>query len=131
MILSKSNFLSVLYTSLELTRLRDSFTMIQAVLADAERRQVREEPVRLWLLRLKDVAYDADEVLDEFAFNLIFHLIIATKERWVRPDFSVTTTKSWMRMSVMRSCITYKQYVNMIYPAWSIKQKCLLFFFFS
>uniref|UniRef100_A0A2N9HVB2 Rx N-terminal domain-containing protein n=1 Tax=Fagus sylvatica TaxID=28930 RepID=A0A2N9HVB2_FAGSY len=53
----------------ELTRLRDSFTMIQAVLADAERRQVREEPVRLWLLRLKDVAYDADEVLDEFAYE--------------------------------------------------------------
>jgi hypothetical protein len=55
----------------ELTRLRDSFTMIQAVLADAERRQVREEPVRLWLLRLKDVAYDADEVLDEFAYEIL------------------------------------------------------------
>ena len=33
----------------ELTRLRDSVEMIQAVLADAERRQVREERVKLWL----------------------------------------------------------------------------------
>ena len=52
----------------ELTRLRDSAEMIQAVLADAERRQVGEERVKLWLQRLKDVAYDADDVLDELAY---------------------------------------------------------------
>nr|POF15949.1 putative disease resistance protein rga1 [Quercus suber] len=55
----------------ELTRLRDSLTMIQAVLADAERRLVREEFVRLWLQRLKDVAYDADDVLDELAYEIL------------------------------------------------------------
>ena len=55
----------------ELTRLRDSLTLIQAVLADAGRRQVREELVRLWLQRLKDVAYDADDVLDEFAYEIL------------------------------------------------------------
>ena len=54
----------------ELTRLRDSFTLIQAVLADAGRRQVREDSVRLWLQRLRDVAYDADDVLDEFAYEI-------------------------------------------------------------
>ncbi|XP_065619289.1 putative disease resistance protein RGA3 [Quercus suber] len=55
----------------ELTRLRGSVEMIQAVLADAEKRQVREERVRLWLQRLKDVAYDADDVLDELAYELL------------------------------------------------------------
>ncbi|KAK4566336.1 hypothetical protein RGQ29_002545 [Quercus rubra] len=45
--------------------------MIQAVLADAERRQVGEERVKLWLQRLKDVAYDADDVLDELAYELL------------------------------------------------------------
>ncbi|KAM3702273.1 hypothetical protein ACJW31_04G013200 [Castanea mollissima] len=55
----------------ELTRLRDSLTTIQAVLADAERRLVREEFVRLWLQRLKDVAYDADDVLDELAYEIL------------------------------------------------------------
>ncbi|XP_030940104.1 putative disease resistance protein RGA4 [Quercus lobata] len=55
----------------ELTRLRDSVEMIQAVLADAERRQVGEERVKLWLQRLKDVAYDADDVLDELAYELL------------------------------------------------------------
>ena len=45
----------------ELTQLRGSVEMIQAVLADAERRKVREESSRLWLQRLEDVAYDADD----------------------------------------------------------------------
>ena len=55
----------------DLTRLRESVEMIQAVLADAERRQVGDEAVRLWLQRLKDVAYDADDVLDEFAYEIL------------------------------------------------------------
>ena len=37
-----------------LTDLQDSLTTIQAVLADAERRQVGEKPVRLWMRRLKN-----------------------------------------------------------------------------
>ena len=53
----------------ELTRLRESVELIQSVLADAERRQAREEAVRLWLRRLKDLAYDADDVLDELAYT--------------------------------------------------------------
>ncbi|KAM4105781.1 hypothetical protein ACB094_04G018600 [Castanea mollissima] len=55
----------------ELTRLRDSVEMVQAVLADAEKRQVRDESVRLWLQRLEKVAYDADDVLDELAYELL------------------------------------------------------------
>ncbi|XP_075662491.1 putative disease resistance protein RGA4 [Castanea sativa] len=59
----------------ELTRLRDSVGMVQAVLADAEKRQVEEESVRLWLQRLKDVAYDADDVLDELAYELLWRKV--------------------------------------------------------
>ncbi|KAL4598768.1 hypothetical protein ACB092_11G081000 [Castanea dentata] len=55
----------------DLKRLRESLTMIQAVLADAERRQAREEQVRLWLRRLKDVSYDADDVLDDLAYEIL------------------------------------------------------------
>ena len=45
--------------------------MIQDVLADAERRQESDQSVRRWLQRLKDVAYDADDVLDEFAYEIL------------------------------------------------------------
>ncbi|KAM3749985.1 hypothetical protein ACB098_04G002700 [Castanea mollissima] len=54
-----------------LTRLLDSLEMIQDVLADAERRQESDWSVRHWLQRLKDVAYDADDVLDEFAYEIL------------------------------------------------------------
>ena len=48
----------------ELGKLQVSFTKIQALLHDAERRQVNDESVRIWLQELKDVAYEADNVLD-------------------------------------------------------------------
>ena len=54
-----------------LTWLCDSLTTIQAVLADAERRQEGEEFMRLWLQRLKDVAFDANGVLDNLAYEIL------------------------------------------------------------
>ncbi|XP_030940330.1 putative disease resistance protein RGA3 [Quercus lobata] len=55
----------------ELTQLRESVEMIQDVLADAERKQVSDRFVMRWLQRLKDVAYDADDVLDELAYEIL------------------------------------------------------------
>lgn len=50
----------------ELKKLRDTLQMILSVIADAERRQQNDAAVGLWLRRLKDVAYDADDVMDDF-----------------------------------------------------------------
>uniref|UniRef100_A0A2N9HBQ0 RNase H type-1 domain-containing protein n=1 Tax=Fagus sylvatica TaxID=28930 RepID=A0A2N9HBQ0_FAGSY len=55
----------------ELRKLHVSLTKIQAVLHDAEKRQVSDESVRIWLLELKDVAYGADNVLDEFGYEIL------------------------------------------------------------
>ncbi|XP_075653998.1 putative disease resistance protein RGA3 [Castanea sativa] len=55
----------------QLKELQDSLTTIRAVLTDAERRQVKEERVKLWMRRLKDAAYDVDDVLDEFAYEIL------------------------------------------------------------
>ena len=55
----------------ELTRLRRSVEMIQDVLADAERKQVTDLSVKRWLQRLQDVAYDADDVMDELAYEIL------------------------------------------------------------
>ncbi|PIA36580.1 hypothetical protein AQUCO_03300047v1 [Aquilegia coerulea] len=40
--------------------------MIQAVLKDADEKQVKNEAVKFWLKELKDVSYDAEDVLDEW-----------------------------------------------------------------
>ncbi|KAF7129170.1 hypothetical protein RHSIM_Rhsim10G0076200 [Rhododendron simsii] len=51
----------------ELKNLESTLSTIQAVLVDAEVKQGTSEAVENWLRKLKDSAYDADNVLDEFA----------------------------------------------------------------
>ncbi|KAB5526507.1 hypothetical protein DKX38_020354 [Salix brachista] len=55
----------------QLQTLNKSLTMIQAKLEDAARRPVTDKSVKLWLERLQDVAYDAEGVLDEFAYEIL------------------------------------------------------------
>ncbi|KAK3220064.1 hypothetical protein Dsin_014034 [Dipteronia sinensis] len=50
----------------EVKRLTRNFEAIQAVLVDAEQRQVKEKSVTVWLDKLKDVSYDAENVLDKW-----------------------------------------------------------------
>uniref|UniRef100_A0A2N9G4V1 NB-ARC domain-containing protein n=1 Tax=Fagus sylvatica TaxID=28930 RepID=A0A2N9G4V1_FAGSY len=50
----------------QVQKLATNFQIIQVVLNDAEKRQVKEKPVKLWLDKLKDVAYDVEDVLDEW-----------------------------------------------------------------
>ncbi|TYH47163.1 hypothetical protein ES332_D11G392000v1 [Gossypium tomentosum] len=42
---------------------------IQAVLDDAEEKQIKNEGVKKWLEDLQDLAYDVDDILDEFAYE--------------------------------------------------------------
>ncbi|OMO73329.1 hypothetical protein COLO4_27159 [Corchorus olitorius] len=53
----------------ELERLQSTLTTIQAVLLDAEEKQWKSEAIKNWLRKLKDVAYEVDDILDEFATN--------------------------------------------------------------
>ncbi|KAF0912141.1 hypothetical protein E2562_013031 [Oryza meyeriana var. granulata] len=46
--------------------LKETLKSMEAVLKDAEGRSVKDEHVRLWLKRLKNVALDISDMLDEF-----------------------------------------------------------------
>ncbi|XP_058078826.1 putative disease resistance protein RGA3 [Magnolia sinica] len=50
----------------EMENLRSTLSTIQAVLEDAEEQPVKSKVLENWLGKLKDVAYDADDILDEF-----------------------------------------------------------------
>ncbi|XWS16261.1 hypothetical protein CRYUN_Cryun34aG0069900 [Craigia yunnanensis] len=50
----------------EVEKLSSTFQTIQAVLVDAEKRQVKEQAVKVWLDKLHNVAYDIEDVLDEW-----------------------------------------------------------------
>uniref|UniRef100_A0A2N9G0K8 Uncharacterized protein n=1 Tax=Fagus sylvatica TaxID=28930 RepID=A0A2N9G0K8_FAGSY len=55
----------------ELIKLLLSLTKIQVVLHDAEKMQVSDEFVMIWLSELRDVAYDVDDMLDEFHSKIL------------------------------------------------------------
>ncbi|XP_030959650.1 putative disease resistance protein RGA3 [Quercus lobata] len=66
-----SEFLSIANFKGEVQKLESKFHTIQAMLNDAEKRQVKEEAVKLWLDKLKDVSYHMDDVLDEWNTAMI------------------------------------------------------------
>ncbi|KAF7152458.1 hypothetical protein RHSIM_Rhsim01G0058800 [Rhododendron simsii] len=51
----------------QLTKWKSMLAQVQAVVADAEEKQITDLGVNLWLSDLEDLSYDMDDVLDEFA----------------------------------------------------------------
>ncbi|XWS30461.1 hypothetical protein CRYUN_Cryun24cG0119700 [Craigia yunnanensis] len=50
----------------EVNKLESNLKAIQCVLEDAEEKQIVQKSIKLWIERLKEVAYDMDDVLDEW-----------------------------------------------------------------
>ncbi|XP_021296746.1 putative disease resistance protein RGA4 [Herrania umbratica] len=48
-------------------KLRKALQEIHAVLDDAEERQLKDQLVKIWLSNVQNLAYDVDDILDEFA----------------------------------------------------------------
>ena len=55
----------------EVRKLEGNLRVVYAVLDDAEKRQMKEHAVKLWLEKLKDVSYEMDNVLDEWNTAMI------------------------------------------------------------
>ncbi|KAM5552167.1 hypothetical protein ABKV19_026836 [Rosa sericea] len=56
----------------EITKLRESLLMLEAVLQDAEHpQQDQGEAVKLWMKKLEDIAQHADDVLDDYGYELL------------------------------------------------------------
>ncbi|XP_031275675.1 disease resistance protein RGA2-like [Pistacia vera] len=55
----------------EVKKLTSNLDAIEAVLLDAEEREVKERDVRLWLDRLKYMSYDIEDVLDEWNYAVL------------------------------------------------------------
>ncbi|XP_058106946.1 putative disease resistance protein RGA3 [Magnolia sinica] len=55
----------------ELQELSSAFTVIQSVLRDAEKRCRKEDTLNDWLVKLKEVAYDVEDVLDMWRFEAL------------------------------------------------------------
>ncbi|CAL1385843.1 unnamed protein product [Linum trigynum] len=61
----------VLGAEKDVKKLTSTFTAIEALLLDAEERQLKSESIRDWLKKLKDVSYEIDDVLDEWRTEIL------------------------------------------------------------
>ncbi|KAL0907622.1 hypothetical protein M5K25_022041 [Dendrobium thyrsiflorum] len=55
----------------DLSRLSRMLRRIQAVLHDAEEREINDKAIQLWLNELREVAYDVEYVLDQYDYQVI------------------------------------------------------------
>ncbi|XP_075661640.1 putative disease resistance protein RGA4 [Castanea sativa] len=56
----------------ELKNLLETLFKIKFLLDDAQKRQSSDEFVRIWLMKLRNIAYEADNVLDEFSYESVW-----------------------------------------------------------
>lgn len=82
----------------ELENWENTLMMIQAVLGDAEEKQLTEGAVRIWLDNLRDLAYDAEDILDEFATNAL--------ERKLKAEHDHEASTSKVQKLVPTSCFS-------------------------
>ncbi|KAK0574706.1 hypothetical protein LWI29_027772 [Acer saccharum] len=75
----------------DLLKLERTLKTIKAVLLDAEQQQLHNHRVRVWLEELKDVCYDAEDVLDAFE--------IETLQRQAMVNRGSITQKVWNYLS--------------------------------
>ncbi|TYH81794.1 hypothetical protein ES332_D02G010300v1 [Gossypium tomentosum] len=66
----------------EMQKLGNSLEMIGAFLQDAEGNKKQMNSVKLWFKRLRDVAYEADEVLDEIAYEFLRRKVEIGDQMW-------------------------------------------------
>ncbi|KAL5565855.1 hypothetical protein UlMin_029019 [Ulmus minor] len=64
----------------ELLKLKETVRTIHAVLLDAEEKQANEQ-VKIWLEKLADAVYDADNVVDEFRYRLLRRSLVFGNRR--------------------------------------------------
>ncbi|XP_031253810.1 putative disease resistance RPP13-like protein 1 [Pistacia vera] len=93
------------WISSELKQLKKQLLTIQGVLDDAEKKQVKNVYVKSWLDDLRHLAYDADDVLDEFAFVLERKLVTEQPRRIVSDHLSSWTPSALMSKLNMKSKI--------------------------
>ncbi|XP_017984033.1 PREDICTED: putative disease resistance RPP13-like protein 1 [Theobroma cacao] len=64
---SDFNFVTEKLVRKEIMNWETILRTIHAVLADAEEKKMKNQAVKIWLADLQDLAYDVDDILDEFA----------------------------------------------------------------
>lgn len=96
----------ILGVSKELNKLSRTLDTIHAVLEDAEEKQIRNAAVRDWLRHLKDIAYEADDLLDAFNFRALRRKVEGGERTW--QVFRVFSSCFGLRHALFRSRMAHQ-----------------------
>ncbi|KAL6137861.1 hypothetical protein ACLB2K_063150 [Fragaria x ananassa] len=89
---------------------------IQAVLADAERRQVKEANVRGWLNDIKEVSFEIDDVVDEWRYEILKQQIEKPGENAIIPKKkNAIIPKKKVCFSIPMHCLCNSQVNHIIF----------------
>ncbi|KAJ9692781.1 hypothetical protein PVL29_011732 [Vitis rotundifolia] len=91
----------VLGVDSEIESLKSTLGSVRYVLEDAERRQVKEKSVQGWLKRLKDMAYEMEDVLDEWSIAILQFQMEGVE--------NASTSKKKVSFCMLSPCICFKQ----------------------
>ncbi|KAL6334748.1 hypothetical protein AAG906_021407 [Vitis piasezkii] len=91
----------VLGVESEIQSLKNTLRSVRDVLEDAERRQVKEKSVQGWLERLKDMAYEMEDVLDEWSIAILQFQMEAVE--------NASTSKKKVSSCIPSPCLCLKQ----------------------
>ncbi|CAL5379224.1 unnamed protein product [Camellia sinensis] len=64
--------------------LKETFEDIEILLADAENQQIYKKYIKKWLEEVHHLAYDADDILDEFATEALERKLMAEEKMMER-----------------------------------------------
>ncbi|KAF9621496.1 hypothetical protein IFM89_021800 [Coptis chinensis] len=84
----------------ESEKLDDTLVFIQAVVEDAEEKQVNNAVVKVWLERLTRILYDADDVLDDWKTE-----ILSSQIQLLDDDNAPVSDKLWSCLFSLFSCL--------------------------
>ncbi|XP_022931813.1 putative disease resistance protein RGA1 [Cucurbita moschata] len=76
----------------ELSKLKDSLLMAQAILRDIDRMKTDLESLKLWVKNLEDIVFEADIVLDELAYEDVRRKVEIGKDLKVGEQLGATRT---------------------------------------
>nr|CAN74331.1 hypothetical protein VITISV_010084 [Vitis vinifera] len=82
----------------ELRKWKTRLLEIREVLDDAEDKQITKQHVKAWLAHLRDLAYDVEDVLDEFGYQVM-------RRKLVAEGYAASTSK--VRKFIPTCCTTF------------------------
>ena len=78
----------------EVKKLGNTLQIIRAVLVDAEKRQLKEQAIKVWVDKVQNISYDIEDVLDEWKIAILKSQI--AKDQRASDSIVLSKVSSWI-----------------------------------